>query len=79
MVSSPSSATEHPVTAVDIYDQTAELIDELAPDARALGCETEIRKALTIIREGDGAGTASLTFTACAVWRGIPGRRHCAM
>ena len=39
---------------VDIYDQTAELIDELAPDARALGCETEIREALTIIREGTG-------------------------
>ena len=39
---------------VDIYDQTAELIDELAPDARALGCETEIRQALTIIREGTG-------------------------
>ena len=39
----------------DIYDQTAELIDEVAPDARALGCETEVRRALTIIREGAGA------------------------
>ena len=39
----------------DIYDQTAELIERLAPDARALGCETEIRRALTIVRDGTGA------------------------
>jgi len=39
----------------DIYDQTAELIDALAPDARALGCEAEIRRAMSIIREGTGA------------------------
>lgn len=39
----------------DIYDQTAELIDALAPDARALGCEAELRRALDIIREGAGA------------------------
>ena len=40
---------------VDIYDHTAELVDELAPDARALGCEAEMRHGLTIIREGAGA------------------------
>ncbi len=39
----------------DIYDHTAELVDELASDARALGCEAELRHALTIIREGTGA------------------------
>ncbi len=39
----------------DIYDQTAELIEELVPDAQALGCENEIRRALTIISEGSGA------------------------
>ncbi len=39
----------------DIYDHTAELVDELAADARALGCEAELRHALTIIREGTGA------------------------
>ncbi|MCY3731107.1 MAG: YbdK family carboxylate-amine ligase, partial [Rhodospirillaceae bacterium] len=39
----------------DIYDQTAELIDALAPDARVLGCEAEIRRAMSIIREGTGA------------------------
>lgn len=39
----------------DIYDQTAELIEELVPDAQALGCENEIRRALTIITEGSGA------------------------
>ena len=40
---------------VDIEDYTAELVEELAGDARALGCENEIRRALTIIREGAGA------------------------
>ena len=40
---------------VDIHDHTAELVDELAPDARALDCEAEMRHALTIIREGAGA------------------------
>ncbi len=39
----------------DIYDYTAELIEELASDARALGCEAELRYAPTIIREGTGA------------------------
>ena len=39
----------------DIYDQTAALVDELAPDARALGCETEVHGVLNIIREGTGA------------------------
>ncbi len=38
----------------DIYDQTTELVDELAPDARALGCESEMRQVLTIIRDGTG-------------------------
>ncbi len=40
---------------VDIYDYTANLIEELASDARALGCEAELHYALTIIREGTGA------------------------
>ena len=40
---------------VDIDDYTANLIEELASDARALGCEAELRYALTIIREGTGA------------------------
>ena len=40
---------------VDIDDYAAELIDELADDARALGCEAEVRRALAIIREGTGA------------------------
>ena len=39
---------------VDIDDCTAELVDTLAEDARALGCEAELRHALTIIREGTG-------------------------
>ncbi len=40
---------------IDIYDHTAKLIDKLAPDARALGCEAEIHHALTIIRGGTSA------------------------
>ncbi len=40
---------------VDIDDYAAALVGELADDARALGCEAELRRALTIIREGTGA------------------------
>ena len=42
-------------TRVDIEDQVARLVDELADEARALDCESELRHALTIIREGTGA------------------------
>ena len=40
---------------VDIDDYAGELVEELTPDARALGCEAEIRHTLTIIREGTSA------------------------
>ncbi len=40
---------------VDILDQVAELVETLTADALALGCEAEIRRALSIIREGTGA------------------------
>ncbi len=40
---------------VDIDDLVAELVEELAADARALGCEPEVRRALAIVREGTGA------------------------
>ena len=39
----------------DIQDYTAELVEELDGDARALGCENELRHSLAIIREGTGA------------------------
>ena len=39
----------------DIEDSAAELVEELADDARALGCEQELRHTLTIIRQGTGA------------------------
>ena len=39
----------------DISDLTDELVEDLAEDARALGCEDELRHARTIIREGTGA------------------------
>ncbi len=39
----------------DIEDFTGELVEELAADAAALGCERELRHALAIIREGTGA------------------------
>ena len=40
---------------VDIADDAARLVDELAADARDLGCEDELRHALDIIRDGSGA------------------------
>ena len=40
---------------IDIEDHAVRLVEELAGDARALGCEEELRRALTIIREGTGA------------------------
>ncbi len=40
---------------VDIDDYAAALVDALADDARALGCEAELRRALAIVREGTGA------------------------
>ena len=40
---------------IDIDDYAAALVETLADDARALGCEAEVRRALTIIREGTGA------------------------
>ena len=40
---------------IDIEDYAIRLVEELAGDARALGCEDELRHTLTIIREGTGA------------------------
>ena len=40
---------------VDIEDYAAVLVDQLADDARALGCEPELRRVLEIIRDGTGA------------------------
>ena len=40
---------------LDIRDYAAALVETLAADARALGCEDEMRHALTIIDEGSGA------------------------
>ena len=40
---------------IDIEDYAIRLVEALAGDARALGCEAELRHALTIIREGTGA------------------------
>ena len=40
---------------IDIDDYVAELVEEIAGDAHALGCEAEVHHALTIIKEGTGA------------------------
>ena len=40
---------------VDIYDYAAKLVDSLAADAQALGCEADLQRAPAIIREGAGA------------------------
>jgi len=39
----------------DIDDFAHRLVEEIVPDARALGCENEVRGALSIIGEGAGA------------------------
>ena len=40
---------------IDINDCLAALVEDLTEDARALGCEAELRHSLTIIKEGTGA------------------------
>ena len=40
---------------IDISDHLSALVEDLAEDARALGCEAELHHSLTIIREGAGA------------------------
>ena len=40
---------------VDIEDYAAKLVEDLADDARALGCEPELQRMPAIIREGTGA------------------------
>jgi len=40
---------------VDIADYAAELVEELAVDAAALGCEAELRRAPDIVMRGTGA------------------------
>ena len=40
---------------VDIEDYAAALVEQLTDDARALGCEPELRHVLGIIRDGSGA------------------------
>ncbi len=40
---------------IDINDQLSALIENLAEDAKALGCEAELHHSRTIIREGTGA------------------------
>ena len=40
---------------IDINDHLSALVEDLAEDAQALGCEAELRHSLAIIREGTGA------------------------
>ena len=47
---------------IDINDQLTALVNDLAEDAQALGCEQELRHALAIIREGSGADRQLDTF-----------------
>ena len=55
---------------VDIHDYTSALVDELAADARALGCEAELRRARSPSSGRAPARTARSTSTACGAWRG---------
>ena len=40
---------------VDIQDYLAELVDKIADDAKALGCESEVRRTLEIVEMGSSA------------------------
>ena len=40
---------------VDVADYLSEMVDELAADARALGCEAELRRTPVIVRNGTSA------------------------
>ena len=40
---------------IDIEDYAARLVEDVAEDARELGCEQELRHVLTVIREGSSA------------------------
>ena len=50
---------------IDIADQMVQLVDDLSIDARALGCENELRHTLDIIREGAGADRQIDCFRLC--------------
>ncbi len=40
---------------IDIEDFISEMVEQVAPDACALGCEAETRRAITIVKEGTSA------------------------
>ena len=40
---------------IDIQDYAGNLVNELAPDAEALGCESSLQHVLDIVRAGAGA------------------------
>ena len=40
---------------IDIAEEVEALVEELAEDARVLGCEAELRRSLDIVREGASA------------------------
>ena len=50
---------------IDIADHMVQLVDDLSIDARALGCENELRHTLNIIREGAGANRQIDCFGLC--------------
>ena len=50
---------------IDIADHMVQLVDDLSIDARALGCENELRHTLDIIREGAGADRQIDCFRLC--------------
>ena len=50
---------------IGIADHMVQLVDDLSIDARALGCENELRHTLDIIREGAGADRQIDCFRLC--------------
>ena len=52
---------------IDIADEVTILVDELTADAKALDCESELRHALNIIREGASADRQLDHYRLCIV------------
>ncbi len=57
---------------IDIAEEVEGLVDELATNAKALNCETELRHALTIIREGAGADRQLDHYRLCILEGATP-------
>ena len=61
----PSSAMSSGGGRVDIADCTEALVEEVAEDARALGCEEELRRVVPILYDGPSADRQLERYSHC--------------